>query len=1161
MAVSPNTSTSGGYLIRRIRLINFHNFVDETIEIRNGGHLFLLGDNASGKTTILDAIHYVLTAGEMMEFNSAARVAGNREGGRRVQGVIMRYNVDTGPLNATGAITYAAVEISGRHGNPTTVAVGMTVRSMEEKVSRWGVIREAPLEEIPFLVEDEGGRRPATRDEMRDAFGRGSGYYSSMSQYQREVAQRLFGSWDVFLDACRLMSTGKAYREIVSHTADYHQLFKNLLPEPRTEMFEQIITALKSLDESTADLRRFEDKHAYLLDLRDLVDHITATREEQARMRWLEHHLARRTVEGRIAGFGDARKQREASLAELEDRIRHIRADQEQHRRQIDDLKQKDSAGIITKEKEQAADLESLVAQQIELKNAAVEGEKASQGARREFEKALDALRQELTRFHGEVTKLAPKLPFQSADLSTAIDTVLRHEAPHTQVEAIPVEEFRNLCAESSRAPEGELAVIRHCQVQSQASADEISSRIERLESQEEAFPELDGFLSASRALRHRILNALPVYAGLEWKPGTSRSLMTAFEEAIGEAVLATFVVPEDDYEEARAIVLRTAPGLRVSCGGDGSALPAWMREVFDIARSDPAALQCLAAEMQSGREPALSTFEDGRVLAFRAHERRLAMRPPRLIGQEDRKRALERQLGEEKKRLSEVRRELSDLARREKEQRALVDLAAQFNAVLVQHTGTVWHASLELRRREADIGHREEQLTEQQKRLAEIDARVDWAGQRLEELRARIAEEGLDKLEQRIRRTSRKLEKLMEQEAELRTHVGEVRNQIKGIDDAVQRLQRELQTLDKRLEAEATAVRAFHPDVEDIGATILETTAEAGLDTADDVAERLRRLTHREGVFLGELGNEMKHPVYGPVFGFSYEEVTNDLMDRRAVRIHELVEVQRGQIEEQRQIINERTHEIFRKLIMEGLLDFLSRYVRELRDMVRRINRLLADREFGRSQYRFQLEEVDKYRRLIHIVEDYNPFETAQAEEELRLFFEDHKEAIIETEINEVPDVLDYRNWFHYDMKVQTLDREGFVMDRKTKSVGSGGEQAVPNYLLILTIADFLFRGNRTKLHALLFDEAFYGIDAGRRDQILGFATDIGLQLFVASPDQDGVKREVAYSTTVLVVKDEDYNVHLFPYHWENPEAELQPALFEEMRPSRGPIEFGEEL
>jgi len=162
---------------------------------------------------------------------------------------------------------------------------------------------------------------------------------------------------------------------------------------------------------------------------------------------------------------------------------------------------------------------------------------------------------------------------------------------------------------------------------------------------------------------------------------------------------------------------------------------------------------------------------------------------------------------------------------------------------------------------------------------------------------------------------------------------------------------------------------------------------------------------------------------------------------------------------------------------------------------------------------------------------------------------------------VNQVPEVLDYRNWYHYDMRVHTLDKAGVLMDRRTKSVGSGGEQAVPNYLLILTVAHFLFAGSNVRLRLLLFDEAFYGIDAGRRDQILGFATDLGLQLFVASPDQDGVKQEVAYSTTLLVVKDEEYDVHLYPYHWANPEAEKQMELLPDFKHKPGPVEFGDEI
>ena len=69
------------YQVERVRLINVHNFVDETVELRGGGHLFLLGDNGSGKTTVLDAIHDVLAGGEL-EWNAAARLGGRRSGGR-----------------------------------------------------------------------------------------------------------------------------------------------------------------------------------------------------------------------------------------------------------------------------------------------------------------------------------------------------------------------------------------------------------------------------------------------------------------------------------------------------------------------------------------------------------------------------------------------------------------------------------------------------------------------------------------------------------------------------------------------------------------------------------------------------------------------------------------------------------------------------------------------------------------------------------------------------------------------------------------------------------------------------------------------------------------------------------------------------------------------
>ena len=112
-----------------------------------------------------------------------------------------------------------------------------------------------------------------------------------------------------------------------------------------------------------------------------------------------------------------------------------------------------------------------------------------------------------------------------------------------------------------------------------------------------------------------------------------------------------------------------------------------------------------------------------------------------------------------------------------------------------------------------------------------------------------------------------------------------------------------------------------------------------------------------------------------------------------------------------------------------------------------------------------------------------------------------------------------------------------------------------LPSRLLILTVAEFLYHGSESsdppKAAPLLFDEAFYGIDAARRDQLLAFADDLGLQLFVSSPDQDGVKREIKHSVSLIVVKDENLDVHLSPIHWNNTPS--QGGLFGDEGPAVG--------
>ncbi len=62
--------------LTKVRLINWHYFANETIHVKN--HTLITGQNATGKSTIVDAIAFVLTAGDQI-FNIAANEKSKRD--------------------------------------------------------------------------------------------------------------------------------------------------------------------------------------------------------------------------------------------------------------------------------------------------------------------------------------------------------------------------------------------------------------------------------------------------------------------------------------------------------------------------------------------------------------------------------------------------------------------------------------------------------------------------------------------------------------------------------------------------------------------------------------------------------------------------------------------------------------------------------------------------------------------------------------------------------------------------------------------------------------------------------------------------------------------------------------------------------------------------
>jgi uncharacterized protein YPO0396 len=86
--------------LQAIRLVNWYHFVDETLRL--GGSCLLLGDNGTGKSTILDAVQWALVADQQqVRFNKAA----NEQSRRGLYGYV-RYKLGSEDESRPGHLRF-----------------------------------------------------------------------------------------------------------------------------------------------------------------------------------------------------------------------------------------------------------------------------------------------------------------------------------------------------------------------------------------------------------------------------------------------------------------------------------------------------------------------------------------------------------------------------------------------------------------------------------------------------------------------------------------------------------------------------------------------------------------------------------------------------------------------------------------------------------------------------------------------------------------------------------------------------------------------------------------------------------------------------------------------------------------------------------------------
>jgi len=239
----------------RLRLINWHNFQDECIPFRMV--TYLIGVNAVGKTTIMDAIRYCLTTNK--NFNAA----GNRLSGRTLQGSVHgKQRGENIYLRPGHTVSYVGVEFMDHEKKATFVIVVRVelespTQEFRHVAQDWFITKSGvQLENLLFVDKDH---RPTKKETFK----------ASCPGIKAPVTQKDARSY-----ICRILgigdsesSLGKKFNEVfhmgtsLKEIADIRTFICTyILPEPeiRVEALQSDMRELERLEETLCEAKNRE---------------------------------------------------------------------------------------------------------------------------------------------------------------------------------------------------------------------------------------------------------------------------------------------------------------------------------------------------------------------------------------------------------------------------------------------------------------------------------------------------------------------------------------------------------------------------------------------------------------------------------------------------------------------------------------------------------------------------------------------------------------------------------------------------------------------------------------------------------------------------------------------------------------------------------------
>lgn len=214
--------------------------------------------------------------------------------------------------------------------------------------------------------------------------------------------------------------------------------------------------------------------------------------------------------------------------------------------------------------------------------------------------------------------------------------------------------------------------------------------------------------------------------------------------------------------------------------------------------------------------------------------------------------------------------------------------------------------------------------------------------------------------------------------------------------------------------------------------------------------------------------------------------------------------------IEEAKHKLEEQQH-LLENAFMVDFVAEINEAIREAKEEIDEINKALKDIPFGKDTYQFKmLEKPDRmlFFNLCKKLESYmNSMDVYRAmnqnDEEMEYNIRQFMDTILEEENEE--EYTDYRKYFKYDMRILSRqDGEEVAADlSKKQGSASNGEKQTPYFIILAASLLQCYPKNVSCARLAFIDEAFSALSRERIEQMVKFFEDNKFQVIYAAPPE----------------------------------------------------------